>query len=237
MPYYTIYRCDKFERKGKTSRDKCPVGYGCKKKQMKQREWVVQQPQLDLQADEARRKALEKKQSKAVRQEEWKKALQEQKKRGEVAQQAGGAAPPPKPRATQPPARPLAPLRAAPALSGLSDAQIEKTAKEWGIGAGAKLIYLAQRLRELSKDGKAKVLLTPPSNTVVRARFVEALRALIGRDAVADLNVKQADSGKELAKFKLGHSRYWRCLKCGEEHEESAPQVLHRQVLRQAGGG
>ena len=43
----------------------------------------------------------------------------------------------------------------------------------------------------------------------------------IGQNAVADLNVKKADQGKQMKKFERGYGRYWQCQQCGELHDDS----------------
>ena len=53
-------------------------------------------------------------------------------------------------------------------------------------------------MRDLAAQGNAKVLITPPANVTVRTRFVEALTEVIGKSAIADLNVKKADQGKQV---------------------------------------
>lgn len=131
---------------------------------------------------------------------------------------------------------PFGPRPSPDSLARQSDKQLEKRARAGGVGG--KVLYLAQQLAELARKGEMerregagsnsggdapvgpKVLLTPPMNPVVRERFVENLRDMIGEDALADLNEK-GEMSKQLAKFNTGHSRTWQCPQCGEEHGDS----------------
>lgn len=223
-------KCDKFERKqiGKQAgAKKCPAKPGCKRKQRSYDAWESEQPRLILQTDEARTREQEIKKSRKLQLEEQKKAREKNKEGAEEGE--GGAAQglPAKLTKQQPNARPMPPLLVPPALATISDKQIVKRAKDWGHGAGGKLVYLTKELRDLAKkgDGAAKVYITPPANTGVRARFVEALGALVGTHALADLNVKTAVKAADakayhLKKWKRGYGCYWQCQCCGEEHEE-----------------
>ena len=196
---------------------KCPLG--CRKKQIKRVEWAPDQPRLVLQTDASRLIAEEKKRSEEIQREQRKKAM-------EVEQQ-------PRPKAKKPPnvnalrkqplPRPLTDPHPRRALSSVTDRQIERIAKDTS-GAGGKLVYLAEQLRDLAKQGDAKVLLTPPGNVSVRTRFVQALSDLIGAHSVADLNVKKGEQGMQLAKFKRGYGRFWQCANCGEDYEDLTPR-------------
>lgn len=217
---FISYQCDKFEEK-QYKRHKCPLG--CRRKQQPWLQWAPLQPRLILQTDEARQLAAERKNSRAALLQQQKEAREKKKK--EAAEGGDGAAASGQPSGIlrkQPSSRPLPPLPTPQPLASVSDKQLMKRAKDWGLGAGGKLVFLAQELRDLAKKGDAKVYVTPPSNTAVRKKCVETLKEVIGKDAVANLNVSKADHGKELAKWKGGYGRYWQCKCCGEEHGESA---------------
>jgi hypothetical protein len=177
---FVEYKCDEFEKK-KSRTHKCPLG--CSKKQASFIVWRPLQPRLVLQADAARRQADDqKKQRKAVAQQ----------RQGEGAHRVTLR--------KQPKVRPLPALRPLATLAAVSNKTIERRAKDkLGAGAGGKLLYLAKELRDLAKAGDAKVLLTPPANVGVRTTFVEMLAELIGKSALADLNVKKADQGRQVA--------------------------------------
>ena len=193
-------KCIQFERKLKKFR--CPRN--CQKRQRPYEEWRPEQPQLVIQtAARSQRAREEQREADAA-------AKKQRKEDGAVALLRKTV-----------PARPFAPARLPKTLAQISAAEVERRAHV--IDAGGKLLYLAQELRELAKQGDAKVYVTPPSNVDVRSRFVSDLCEVIGKEAVADLNVKEraADKGEEIRKFERGHGLYWQCLSCGEDHEQS----------------
>ena len=198
---------------------KCPLG--CRKKQIKRVDWAPDQPRLVLQTDAARRIAEEQKRSEKIQKEQTEKAKKNQQDSNVEQRPLPKAKKPPNVNALrkQPLPRPLTDPPTRRVLSSMSDRQIEKIAKETS-GAGGKLVYLAEQLRDLAKQGDAKVFLTPPMNVGVRTRFVQALIDLIGAHSVADLNVKNCDQGMQLAKFKRGYGRFWQCAQCGEDYED-----------------
>ena len=228
---FKAYKCDEFDLKKTSGKGykKCP--FGCRRKQSKRVAWAPQQPRLLLETDEDRMQALFAKKSREKIREMEAEQRREQKKRKEEQPGEGSSRREKSQKVQkvdallrkQPPPRQLFAPLGLRVLSSVSNRSLEKGTTQIR-GAGGKLVYLAEQLRDLAKEGGAKVLLTPPANVGVRARFVEALGELIGSHSLADLNVKKIDQGKQLLKFRRGYGRYWQCRKCGADHEDSTPR-------------
>ena len=214
---FTTYRCHQFERKQKKFR--CPRN--CQKRQRPFDEWLAEQPRLVLQTDDERMRRREDNESAAV----------QKKQRTETGDRDATL------RKTVP-ARPFKALRLPKMLACVSAAEIERRAHL--LDAGAKLLYLAQELGDLARKGDgAKVYITPPANTAVRTRFVSQLCQLVGKEAVADLNVKEraADKGTERAKYTRGYGLYWQCQSCGDVHEQSTARCTTSTCAVTVNGG